>query len=70
MRRPHALHAPALLIDQDRRIRPADSRAEISRQPPHLFGRLDVALEEDQPPRFSAAEKCALAFGERCSRTP
>ena len=57
MRRPEPLHAAALLIDQHRRIGPADRRAELSDQPANLLGRRDVALEDDQPPGRSLTQE-------------
>ena len=50
MRRPEPLHAAAFLIDQHRRIGPADRLAKARDQPANLLGRLDIALEDDEPP--------------------
>ncbi len=60
MGRPHALHAPALLIDEHRRIRAADDLAKRGSQRMQLRRILDVALEEDQPPGLALPNEGAL----------
>ena len=62
MRRPHALHPPAFLIDQHGRVGAADDGAKIVGERAQLRPVDDVALEEDQPPRLRVAEERAL-FG-------
>jgi len=50
MRRAHALHAAAFLIDQDRRIFAPHHFAEACGQAAELIRAFDIALEEDEPP--------------------
>jgi hypothetical protein len=56
---PHPLHAPAFLIDQDRRVTPNRS-AQIAGQPDKLIGVFDVAGKEDKAKRVTIPEKSAL----------
>ena len=57
MRRAKALHAPALLIDQDRRIGASDAGTKGIDEPAHLIGRVDIALEQDKTPGLVIAVK-------------
>ena len=62
MRRPHALHPPAFLVDEHGRVGAADNGAEIVDERAQLRPIDDVALEQDQSPRPRVAEERAL-FG-------
>lgn len=52
----HPLHAAAFLINQDRGI-PADTVAQVPRQAAQLFGRIDIAGEQDESHRVRRPEK-------------
>ena len=65
MRRRHALHPAALLIDQHRRVGAADAFPERPRQLTHLIAVGDVALEEDQAPRVFQTQEGAFLDIER-----
>ena len=60
--RPHALHAPAFLVDEHRRVGAADNGAEVVGERAQLRPVDHVALEEDQSPRLRVAEERAF-FG-------
>ncbi len=60
VRRAHPLHPAALLVDQDRRVGPADRVAERGGQRAHLVGRADVALEQDEAPGPHVPEEGGL----------
>ena len=60
MRGPHALHAPAFLIDEHRRVGAADDLAKRGSEGLHLRDVLDVALEEDQTPGLALANEGAF----------
>jgi hypothetical protein len=64
MRRPHALHPPAFLIDQHGRVGAADNGAEIVGERAQLRPVDHVALEEDQSPRLRVAEERAVFRAE------
>ena len=64
MRRPEALHAAALLVDQHRRRRRGRRRRGSRRQRAQLLAALDVALEQDQAPGIGVANERALVVGE------
>ena len=64
MRRPHALHPPAFLIDEHRRVGAADDGAEVVGERAQLRPIDDIALEEDQSPRLRVAEKRAVVVAE------
>jgi hypothetical protein len=49
LRRLQPLHPSALLIDQDRRIGLADGCTQFLNQLSNLAGRVDIALEKDEP---------------------
>ena len=53
VRRAHALHPAALLVDQNGRVVPSDRRAQCIAQRPHLLGRFHVAPEQDESPRLA-----------------
>ena len=53
------LHAPALLIDQHRRVSP-QRVADFGGQPRDLLARVDVAAKQDHAPWRSLAKKSAL----------
>src|SRR5260370_37642944 len=67
MRRSEPLDAAAFLVHEHRRFAP-DRVANRRRQAAHLRRRLDVALEENEPPRLALAQQRAL--GGRPRRTP
>ena len=69
MRRAQALHAAALLIDEHSGIAP-NRVAKRCSQPGHLRRRLDVALEDDQPPRRARAHERPLRGRQHCARNP
>jgi hypothetical protein len=59
MRRGEALHAPALLVDEHWGIA-AHGIAKGRDQAAQLRRRVDVAAEEDEPPRLALAQERAL----------
>src|SRR5918993_205168 len=69
MRRPHALHPTALLVDKDRRIGDADSLAQSLGQGSDLLRALDIALEQDEAPGARVPEKGPLVRGKLESGT-
>ena len=60
MRRAHALHAPAFLVDQHRRVGAPDAVAKRFGQRAQLPAIDDVALEQDQAPGARVADERAL----------
>jgi hypothetical protein len=62
MRRSEALHAAALLINQDRRP-PAEHVAHLVNQAAQLLRRRNVATEQNESPWLRLTEKGALAIG-------
>ena len=63
MRWAEALHATAFLIDEDQRIA-TDRIPKVVAQPPHLIGRFDIALEQDEGPRVRVAEEGSLTIAQ------
>ncbi len=63
MRRPHALHAPSLLIDEDRRIAPAERLPNRAAESTDIVQLADVAPEQDDAPGPGVAQKGALLLG-------
>ena len=61
MRRPHALHPPAFLIDQDGGIRATHLSAEGRGQCTHLLGSVNIAFEQDQSPGLLSGHKRTLS---------
>src|SRR5437868_7171931 len=65
-----ALYAPALLVDQNRRIGAADRITKTVNERAHLVRRADVAIvvsllaEQDQAPGIGIAQKRALLPGK------
>lgn len=57
MGRTQALHPPAFLVDQHRRVIPTDAVAQLAHQIPHLIGSIHVAGEQDEAQRIDAGEK-------------
>src|SRR5262245_5554901 len=51
------LHAPAFLVDQDRRIVAAHTVTQAPRQLTQLIRRAAIAREQDETPRLRLAEK-------------
>ena len=68
MRRPHALHPPAFLVDEHGRVGAADNGAKVVGERAQLRPIDDIALEEDQSPRLRVAEERALFFAEAAAR--
>ena len=64
VRRPHALHPPAFLVDEHGRVGAAGKGAKVVGERAQLRPIDHVALEEDQPPRLRVAEERALFFAE------
>ena len=64
MRRAEALHPPALLVDQDRRVA-ADNAAELVDQPTQRVGTSDIPRENDETPGLRFAEELALLMRQR-----
>src|SRR5204863_7020678 len=56
MRGAEPLHAPALLVDQDRGVAP-DRLAHVVGERPELIRRLNIALEDDETKRVRVAEE-------------
>ena len=69
MRRSEPLDAAAFLVHEHRRFAP-DRVANRRRQAAHLCRRLDVALEENDPPRLALAQQRALGGRHRRTRKP
>ena len=69
-RRPQALHAPALLIDEDRRILPSDAIAHLGDQIADLLRFADIARKQDEAPRAFAAIEADFLAAERSSLAP
>ena len=63
--RAQALHAAALLVDEDGRVPAADGGAEIIGQALQLFRRLAIAPEQDEAEGIGAREKGALGGAQR-----
>lgn len=60
MGRTQALHPPAFLVDQHRRVIPTDAVTQLAHQIPHLIGSIHVAGEQDEAQRIDAGEKNAV----------
>ena len=60
-RRSEPSHAPAFLVDQDRRIAAADCAAQCRHQLADLVRRAAVAPEQDEPDRIGSREEAAFA---------
>jgi hypothetical protein len=63
-RRRQPLHAAAFLVDQDRRLGPADDLAEIADKLLDLLSRVAIAFEEDEAPGRLGCEECALILAQ------
>jgi len=63
MRRPNALHAPPLLVDENRRIA-AKRLPHRPAQPPNLRGVVRVPFEKDYAPGLGIAQECPLVCRE------
>ena len=59
MGRTQALDPAAFLVDQHRRIGPADRLAQLAHQRPNLVRRFDIARKQDEAQRVEAGEKIA-----------
>jgi hypothetical protein len=79
MRRAEARYAPALLIDQDRRIIAADGLAQCRDQIADLRGLAAVAAEENEASRIGGVKKAPFcgaqlfpgaAQNDRARRSP
>ena len=68
VRRSHALHPSAFLVDQNRRIGPARRSAQRIGQRPHLVRRADIALEQDEAPGLRVAKERGLLVRESPGR--
>jgi hypothetical protein len=64
MRRRHALHPPALLIDQDRHPALGEKSAELTGQRLELAALDAIAPEEDEARRRPRQKEGALGLGE------
>ncbi len=60
MRRPHALHATALLVDQHGRIFAIHDFAKFASQLNQLVRIFDIPLEENESPGIEAAHEVAF----------
>ncbi len=65
VRRPKTGHPAALLVDEHRRIGPANAGAKRRDHGPHLIGRDDVAAEKYETPGLGLAEEGRLGVSER-----
>ena len=68
MRRPHALHAAPLLIDEHRGVAAADQIPKGIRQRLHLRDVDDIALEQDQAPWLGLPDEGAFLRVESGAR--
>jgi hypothetical protein len=64
MRRPEALDAAALLVDQDRRLT-SDRTTKLIDQPAQGFRLADVALKDDETPRIGLFAESPLVCRQR-----
>src|SRR5262249_33642964 len=63
-RRLEALHAPAFLVDENRKLRAAAQSPQLVRQLTDLGARCAIALEEDEAPRARVLKERALVRRE------
>jgi hypothetical protein len=68
MRRPKALHATALLIDQNGRFA-ADCGTELSDQASHIVRRRDIALKKDEAPGIGFGKEPPFRIGQHWTCT-
>src|SRR5690606_566703 len=59
-----ALDPTTLLVDEDRRIRPAKRLADLRAEPDDLIAGVDVAPEQEQPVGVRVAQQRHLVGGE------
>ena len=64
MRRPEPLHAPALLIDEHRRIGALDDVAKDAGETRDLRAIADIPPEQDQTPGTGAGDEAAFVAGK------
>src|SRR5215468_5133232 len=67
MRRPEALDAASLLVDQDRCL-PSHRIPELANEPAQHIGRRYVAFEKNEPPRVRIADELLFVGGKARSR--
>ena len=58
------MNAPTFLVDEDRCIGAPYRIAEGRGERQHALGRLDIAAEDDEPPRIRVAEERDLVVGQ------